>query len=139
MRFLACLLSALPFTELSFAGQFTTVLGGVNTEVISAIATDASGNTYGMGNSSGSVFVTKLDPNGVVLFTNYYGGKGTQVGYGIAKGTCTARLGRGSHGRRSGVDHENRLQERVPRRRQCPITALYAGTSQVDVTATSRE
>lgn len=84
MRFLALFFSALPLSLLSYAGQFTTVIGGVNTAAISAIATDSSGNTYGMGNSSGKVFVTKLDPNGVVLFTNTYGGKGTQVGYGIA-------------------------------------------------------
>ena len=82
MRFLVVFLTAL--TELSYAAQFTTVLGGVNSEVISAIAADASGNTYAMGNSSGNVFVTKLDPNGVVLFTNTYGGKGVQTGYGIA-------------------------------------------------------
>ena len=84
MRFLAFFLTALPFTDLVYAGQFTTVIGSANTELISAITTDASGNTYAMGNNSGNVFVTKLDPNGVVLFTNTYGGKGTQVGYGIA-------------------------------------------------------
>jgi hypothetical protein len=54
MRFLMFFLTAL--TELSYAAQ-----------------ADASRNTYAMGNSSGNVFVTKLDPNGVVLFTNLQG------------------------------------------------------------------
>lgn len=85
--------------QTAIAGQFTTVIGGANPAAVSAIATDSAGNTYVVGstqlpgtpsfvNSSISaqahVFVTKLDPNGKVLFTDTFAGQGTDTGYAIA-------------------------------------------------------
>ena len=93
------------------AGDFTTSLGDTYPYMVSAITTDAAGNTYVVGSravsgivntvsanvnflplgilenllSSGSdVFLTKLDPNGKVLFTDIFGGKGSDVGAAIA-------------------------------------------------------
>jgi len=86
-------------TRTAIAGQFTTVIGGAYPVAASAIATDSAGNTYVVGsaqipgtpsfvNSSISaqahVFVTKLDPNGKVLFTDTFAGQGTDTGSAIA-------------------------------------------------------
>ena len=107
MRFAIFLLTA----TLSIAGEFTTSLGDIYPYTISAITTDSSGNTYVVGNrqlgafptaisiagqatldelvdpfgSGGSdVFVTKLDPNGKILFTDTFAGKGVDSGNAIA-------------------------------------------------------
>jgi uncharacterized protein (TIGR03437 family) len=86
-------------TNVAIAGEFTTVVGGAYPAAVSAIATDSAGNTYVVGNApiagtpgfvnssiSGQahVFVTKLDPNGKVLFTDTFAGQGTDTGYAIA-------------------------------------------------------
>ena len=98
MRFLLFLLIA----EVSSAGQFTTALGDSYPYVISAITTDAAGNTYIVGSrqlatagtvtlnlSTGlgagtDVFVSKLDPSGNLLFTDTFAGKGVDTGTAIA-------------------------------------------------------
>jgi len=76
---------------LAIAGQFTTSIGGTYLEAISAITTDAAGNTYVVGSRQlttptvgTDVFLTKLDPNGKVLFTDTFAGKGTDTGTAIA-------------------------------------------------------
>jgi uncharacterized protein (TIGR03437 family) len=97
MRFLLFLSIA----GVSFAGQFTTAVGDIYPYIISAIATDSAGNTYIVGSrqltagntvtlnsitdlSAGSdVFVSKLDPNGNLLFTDTFGGKGVDTGTAI--------------------------------------------------------
>jgi hypothetical protein len=82
---------------LATAGEFTTSIGGLYPDVPSAITTDSAGNTYVVGSrtfgadfavvneqSSTDVFVTKLDPNGNILFTDSFGGKGRDTGNAIA-------------------------------------------------------
>jgi uncharacterized protein (TIGR03437 family) len=91
-------------TTLAIAGEFTTSLGDVYPYTVSAITTDAAGNTYVVGSrsigtnafrigtdgtvgpiSSGSdVFVSKLDPTGKLLFTDTFAGKGVDTGTAIA-------------------------------------------------------
>jgi uncharacterized protein (TIGR03437 family) len=89
----------------AIAGDFTTSLGDAYPYAVSAITTDAAGNTYVVGSrtipgsaafrigtdglvapiSFGSdVFVSKLDPNGKLLFTDTFGGKGIDSGTAIA-------------------------------------------------------
>ena len=92
----------LSFAGVSFAGQFTTSLGDSYPYIISAITTDSAGNTYVVGSRmltiSGTVtvnmstnlgagtdvFVSKLDPNGNLLFTDTFAGKGSDTGAAIA-------------------------------------------------------
>lgn len=99
---------------LAIAGEFTTSLVATYPYTVSAITTDSSGNTYGVGSRelggdlyaaiiSGlifvnpvagitttvltggyDVFVAKLDPNGKVLFTDTFAGKGIDLGSAIA-------------------------------------------------------
>src|ERR1700730_13832069 len=100
-------------TTFAIAGDFTTSLGDTYPYMISGITTDSAGNTYVVGSralggayfaiiglfggtggitgfptatiSGGSdVFVTKLDPNGQVLFTDTFAGKGVDQGIAIA-------------------------------------------------------
>lgn len=63
-------------TTLAFAGQFSTSLVTSQANTVSAIATDSAGNTYIVGSllpvNSGACFLTKLDPNGKLLFTNTF-------------------------------------------------------------------
>ena len=106
MRFVLILLTA----TLAIAGEFTTSLGDAYLYNVSAITTDSAGNTYVVGSrqfslptsvvifdpavsiglpslppSSGTdVFVSKLDPNGNLLFTDTFAGKGTDTGNAIA-------------------------------------------------------
>jgi hypothetical protein len=98
------------FAGLAVAGEFTTSLGDANPYTISAITTDSAGNTYIVGSRqlggipttisiiSGNlpsgilenaapvtdVFVSKLDPNGKLLFTDTFSGKGYDIGTAIA-------------------------------------------------------
>jgi hypothetical protein len=94
MRFVLFLI-----TSLTIAADFTTSLGDAYPYTVSAITTDAVGNTYVVGSrsiganafrigtdgtvgplSSGSdVFVSKLDPNGKLLFTDTFAGKGVDA------------------------------------------------------------
>src|ERR1700722_14040927 len=74
---------ALPLfiATLGFAGEFTTSVGGAYQGTVVAITTDAAGNTYAVGTreltvTSADIFVTKLDANGNVLFTDTFAGKG---------------------------------------------------------------
>src|SRR5579863_258314 len=97
MRFVFFLLTA----TLSIAGEFTTFLGAGNPYTIAAITTDSTGNTYVVGSRQlgtppaivfdleyippdSDVFVTKLDPNGKILFTDTFAGKGVDTGSAIA-------------------------------------------------------
>jgi uncharacterized protein (TIGR03437 family) len=102
MTFLVTFLGFATFiitAQTAIAGQFTTVIGGAYPAAVSAIATDSAGNTYVVGsmqiagtpsfvNSSISalahVFVTKLDPNGKVLFTDTFAGQGADTANAIA-------------------------------------------------------
>lgn len=94
-------------TTPAIAGGFTTSLGDNYPYLISAITTDAAGNTYVVGSraiavptgafrigtdglvppiSSGSgsdVYVSKLDPTGHLLFTDTFAGKGVDQGLAI--------------------------------------------------------
>ncbi len=94
--FCLVLLSEAP--TFAIAGQFTTVVGDTYPAAVSSIATDSAGNTYVVGstqlpgtpsfvNSAISaqvhVFVTKLDPNGKVLFTDTFAGQGVDTGSAI--------------------------------------------------------
>lgn len=84
MRFVLFLLSSL-----AIAGEFTTSLGDAYPYTISAITTDAAGYTYVAGSrmlsaSFTDIFVSKLDPNGNLLFTDRFGGSGTSTGSAIA-------------------------------------------------------
>src|ERR1700722_2361321 len=94
------LLALLSVTQtFAMAGQFTTALGGTSPVLVSAIATDSAGNSYVVGatqlpgtpdfiNSSISaqahVFVTKLDPNGKVLFSDTLAGQGLDTANAVA-------------------------------------------------------
>ena len=97
---------------LAIAGEFTTSVGDTYPFKVSAIATDATGNTYVVGSrmlggyslgafitgittgystisqaltvSETDVFVTKLDPTGKALFTDTFAGKGVNSGNAIA-------------------------------------------------------
>jgi uncharacterized protein (TIGR03437 family) len=107
MRFMLALITA----TMAIAGEFTTAIGDTYPYMASAIATDAAGNTYvvgsraiaatgviytGIGGVSSTViyvepysggtdvFLTKLDPNGNVLFTDTFAGKGNDTGTAIA-------------------------------------------------------
>src|ERR1700688_938195 len=95
MRFILILLTA----ALSLAGEFTTSLGDTYPYTISAITTDSAGNTYVVGSrqlsitlssafeyipSATDVFVSKIDPSGHLLFTDTFGGKGSDTGTAIA-------------------------------------------------------
>ena len=85
MRFALLLFIA----TLGFAGEFTTSVGGAYQGSVVAITTDAAGNTYAVGTrelsvTSADIFVTKLDPNGNVLFTDTFAGKGTDTPLAIA-------------------------------------------------------
>jgi uncharacterized protein (TIGR03437 family) len=108
MRFILLLL----IPTLTIAGEFTTSLGDAYPYMVSAIATDSAGNTYVVGSRAlggggifgiiavvgdlptvstspyyyyggSDVFVTKLDPNGKVLFTDTFAGKGVDTGTAI--------------------------------------------------------
>ncbi|HUA83079.1 MAG TPA: SBBP repeat-containing protein [Bryobacteraceae bacterium] len=83
----------------AIAGQFSTALGDQYPYVISAITTDTAGNTYAVGvrqlsysnqplgntpSTPEDVFVTKLDPNGNVLFTRAFDTDGATTPHAIA-------------------------------------------------------
>jgi uncharacterized protein (TIGR03437 family) len=78
----------LAFSTLTVTGQFTTVVGDQYPYSVSATTTDSAGNTYVVGNRQGApspnLFVSKLDPNGTVLFTSTIGGTGSNVPAAIA-------------------------------------------------------
>lgn len=69
-------------------GEFTTSLGDANPYAIAAITTDSAGNTYVVGSrqlgGGSDVFVSKLDPNGKLLFTDTFAGKCVDTGNAIA-------------------------------------------------------
>ena len=88
-------------STLASAGEFTTSLGDANPYLISAITTDSAGNTYIVGSRQlatppavafdleyippdSDVFVSKLDPNGKLLFTDTFAGKGVDTGSAIS-------------------------------------------------------
>ena len=87
---LACAVTA-------YASSYTTYIGDANQYQVSAIATDANGNTYITGsrivepnapspNGEGvtDVFVCKLDPSGNLTQIGTFGGKGIDHANGIA-------------------------------------------------------
>ncbi len=78
---------------LSAAADFSTYIGDVYPYHVTAIATDASGNTYVTGSrmiaAAGSaqasdVFVSKIDRAGTVALVGTFGGNGTDAANGIA-------------------------------------------------------
>ena len=98
-------------STLVIAADFTTSLGDMYPYTISAITTDSAGNTYVVGSrqfgsfgfagvfsiingaappvvfstpGGSDVFVSKLDPNGQLLFTDTFAGKGVDQGNAIA-------------------------------------------------------
>ena len=105
MRFVLFLISCV-----AMAGDFSTALGDQYPYAISAITTDPAGSTYVVGSRQigvgaftigaiagnptatnttnygvgSDVFVSKLDPNGKLIFTDTFGGKGNDVGTAIA-------------------------------------------------------
>jgi uncharacterized protein (TIGR03437 family) len=90
MRFLLFFVTV----AVAIAGEFATSIGDTYLEVVSAITTDFAGNTYVVGSrqltkpavasASAGIFVAKLDPNGKVLFTHAFAGKGVDTGTAIA-------------------------------------------------------
>jgi uncharacterized protein (TIGR03437 family) len=97
MRFVLFLIA----TNLAMAGEFTTSVGGAYPSTVSAITTDSAGNTYVAGSRQlpgtpafinpfiagqpdSDVFVSKLDPNGNILFTDTFAGKGVDTATAIA-------------------------------------------------------
>ncbi|HTB11722.1 MAG TPA: SBBP repeat-containing protein [Bryobacteraceae bacterium] len=86
----------------AIAGEFTTSIGDTYPYTVSAITTDSAGNTYIVGSRQlgttgpaivspyvssipqSDVFVTKLDPNGKLLFTDIFAGKGVDTGNAVA-------------------------------------------------------
>jgi len=80
------------------AASYTTYIGDANQYQVSAIATDASGNTYITGSRAvvpavlspyyvaavTDVFVSKLDPSGNLTLLATFSGKGTDQANGIA-------------------------------------------------------
>lgn len=73
---------------LAFSADFTTSLGDQYPYTISAITTDADGNTYVVGSRtisapSTDVFLAKLNPDGNLLFTDRFGGAGSSTGSAI--------------------------------------------------------
>jgi uncharacterized protein (TIGR03437 family) len=103
------MLALIFISTLAIGGQFSTALGDQYPYTISAITTDAAGNTYVVGTrqigtlislvavvgdvaappnatvpGTSDVFVSKLDPNGYLLFTDTFAGKGTDRGIAIA-------------------------------------------------------
>jgi len=106
MRFILFLI-----TSLAIAGDFTTSLGDAYPYMISAITTDSAGNTYVVGSRAfggvgliiggisttppvvtspafyyggSDVFLSKLDPNGNLVFTDTFAGKRVDTGTAIA-------------------------------------------------------
>ena len=101
-------------TKLSPSGTsliYSTYLGSTNNDVAYRIACDAAGNAYVTGysaspdfpntvtnipgfysivasnkTSSGDVdaFLTKFDPSGAIVYSAFFGGKGSDIGYGVA-------------------------------------------------------
>ncbi len=76
-------------TNLAIPGGFTTYIGAIYPYTVSAVATDAAGNTYVVGSraynaSANDTFVTKLDATGAILFTGVFGGNGNTTGNAIA-------------------------------------------------------
>ncbi len=92
-----------------FAGDFTSYIGDTHTGtpvqfgltpisdvIVTAMATDAEGNTYLTGSRISTeatpnlpnppmyVFVTKVNPGGQVVFTKFFGGNGSDQGTAIA-------------------------------------------------------
>jgi hypothetical protein len=99
VRTFLCLVLLSVTETFAIAGQFTTALGATYPVLVSAITTDSAGNTYVVGsthlpgtpsfiNSSISaqahVFVTELDPNGSVLFTDTLAGQGLDTATTVA-------------------------------------------------------
>jgi len=86
---------------------YSTYLGGSDDDIAFAVATDPQGNTYVTGVTwsadfpvSGSLqplrdadaFVTKLGPDGRLVWSTWLGGSSGELGYGSASapvGTCT--------------------------------------------------
>src|ERR1017187_7693739 len=82
------------------AASYTTYIGDANQYQVSAIATDANGNTYITGSRAvvpasispyspavTDVFVSKLDPSGNLTLIGTFSGKGTDQANGIAEGS----------------------------------------------------
>jgi uncharacterized protein (TIGR03437 family) len=101
-------------STLGVAAEYSTYIGDQYPRTVASMTTDASGNTYVVGNRSTSsgplsleltlelvavnnaispfyyspfpddVFITKLDPSGKVLFTNVFAGKGYDSAASVA-------------------------------------------------------
>src|SRR5215469_9559105 len=87
-----CVVTLLSLGMLSLAG-YTTYSGDAYPIHITAMITDAAGNTYLTGarqitSSSTDVVVTKLDPSGKRIFTTAIAGKGSDQANSIAVDTA---------------------------------------------------
>jgi uncharacterized protein (TIGR03437 family) len=95
VKFIAGLVFILPL----LAAEYSTYIGDQYPRNVSAIATDAAGNTYitgwrvlaqpsaidtFLGISVADIFLTKLDVNGAIVFTVALGGKGSDRASAIA-------------------------------------------------------
>ena len=83
--------AVLLIASLGSASDYTTYIGDSNEYRVSAILSDAAGNTYVTGSrnfdppgASSDLFVTKLDPSGNIVFTSTLGGKGSDQAKAIA-------------------------------------------------------
>jgi len=107
MRFLILLAS---LASAAYSADFTTYIGGSSRSqsiAVSAIATDLAGDTYVTGSNA---FVTKLDPNGNIVFSSSIGPAGS-YGNAIAVDPSGIWVGGQTNG---GVPLMNALQSSAP-------------------------
>ena len=87
------LLLAVILATTALGADFTTYIGDANQYQVTAVASDAAGNTYvtggrvipvAAGYPLSDVFVTKLDLSGNIVFTTTFGGKENDMGSAVA-------------------------------------------------------
>ncbi len=68
----------------AIAGQFATSVAGSYPFVVAGVAADSAGNTYVVGSRHSRVLLSKIGPNGSILFTDTFGGSGNDSGAAVA-------------------------------------------------------